>query len=341
MALAAQGGDDPFLLLGGDPAEDGGAGDEPVQAAGVVEAVELGAGERLAAGQPGLRASAATVRGSSPEITLTATPSRAEAAKVSATSGRSSSANATSATGSSAGSCGRPSASRSPAPGRRRGQQQHPQPPRRSRAASASARAAGRQGRGTARPAAPSTQPPSSVTPPDQRSEERERHLVATVQAAPGRAAATAGGGEVGVRRRCGPARRARLDRRRRPAVERLDSASVSRPVVSVPVLSVQSTSTWLTDSTALTCCTSAPRPAIRGGADGVGDGDQEEQPVGHQPGQHRGGLHDPQQREPLERGLGQDRPAHQHDQRHDQPDDELDAPLQRGRVGGPGGPRR
>ena len=30
-----------------------------------------------------------------------------------------------------------------------------------------------------------------------------------------------------------------------------------------------------------------------------------------------------------------QDRPAHQHGQRHDQPDDELDAPLQRGLVGG------
>jgi hypothetical protein len=38
----------------------------------------------------------------------------------------------------------------------------------------------------------------------------------------------------------------------------------VSRPVVSVPVLSVHTTSTLLTDSTALTCCTSAPEAAIR-----------------------------------------------------------------------------
>ena len=118
--------------------------------------------------------------------------------------------------------------------------------------------------------------------------------------------------------------------------VERLDlGRAVSRPVVRVPVLSVQTTSTLLTDSTALTCCTSAPRPAIRARAGGVGDGDEEEQAVGHQPGQHRGGLHDPQQGEPLQRGLGQDGAAHQHGQRHDQPDDELDAPLQRGLVGG------
>ena len=37
-------------------------------------------------------------------------------------------------------------------------------------------------------------------------------------------------------------------------------STTVRRPVVSVPVLSVQTTSTLLTDSTALTSCTSAPR---------------------------------------------------------------------------------
>jgi hypothetical protein len=40
-------------------------------------------------------------------------------------------------------------------------------------------------------------------------------------------------------------------------------SARLSRPVVSVPVLSVQTTSTLLIDSTALTCCTRAPRPAL------------------------------------------------------------------------------
>ena len=40
-------------------------------------------------------------------------------------------------------------------------------------------------------------------------------------------------------------------------------SARPSRPVVSVPVLSVQTTSTLLIDSTALTCCTRAPRPAL------------------------------------------------------------------------------
>ena len=40
-------------------------------------------------------------------------------------------------------------------------------------------------------------------------------------------------------------------------------SATVSRPVVSVPVLSVQTTSTLLTDSTALTRWTSAPSRAL------------------------------------------------------------------------------
>jgi hypothetical protein len=40
--------------------------------------------------------------------------------------------------------------------------------------------------------------------------------------------------------------------------------STVSRPVVSVPVLSVHTTSTLLTDSTALTCCTTAPYAAMR-----------------------------------------------------------------------------
>jgi hypothetical protein len=76
------------------------------------------------------------------------------------------------------------------------------------------------------------------------------------------------------------------------------------------------------------------PSAADHGRPPRVGERDQEEEAVGHQPGEHRRDLHDAEQREPFQRGLGQDRPAHQHDQRHHQPHHEVDPPLQRGLVG-------
>lgn len=76
-----------------------------------------------------------------------------------------------------------------------------------------------------------------------------------------------------------------------------------------------------------------APPTAPRG-AEGVGDRDEEEQAVGDQARQHGGGLHDAHEGEPLQRGLEQDRRAHQRNQQHDQPDHERDAPLQGCPVG-------
>ncbi len=63
-------------------------------------------------------------------------------------------------------------------------------------------------------------------------------------------------------------------ERAKVPSSSRASSAStpgagtravrVRRPLVRVPVLSVHTTSTRLTASTALVCWTSAPRPAMR-----------------------------------------------------------------------------
>ena len=83
-----------------------------------------------------------------------------------------------------------------------------------------------------------------------------------TVHAAPGRAAASA----VVVRLGAEPLRANDPSCSSTAAASApptgSTSARASRPVVSVPVLSVQTTSTLLTDSTALTRWTSAPRPA-------------------------------------------------------------------------------
>jgi hypothetical protein len=74
-----------------------------------------------------------------------------------------------------------------------------------------------------------------------------------------------------------------------------------------------------------------------RRGADGVRHADEEEQPVRHEPGQHRGRLHDTQERQPLQGRLQQDRRADQSHQHHDRPHDEVDAGLQRSAGGRPG----
>jgi hypothetical protein len=73
-----------LLLLRTDAAEHRGAADDGVQLR-VGERVEVGAAERSAPSSPACRASAATVRGSSPETTLTATPSARKRPMVSRT----------------------------------------------------------------------------------------------------------------------------------------------------------------------------------------------------------------------------------------------------------------
>ena len=113
---------------------------------------------------------------------------------------------------------------------------------------------------------APSTQTPASMARPDQRSDEANGTSSRTAHRLPGagRAAASAALVRLGTVTAAANAPRAALASG--PGVSPTGSTSVrwSRPVVSVPVLSVHTTSTLLTDSTALTCCTSAPAAAIR-----------------------------------------------------------------------------
>ena len=115
---------------------------------------------------------------------------------------------------------------------------------------------------------APSTHVPSSVTSPDQRSDDMNGTSSRTVHGSAGsdddtRAAARAAVVRFGVVTLRANAPRV-ASGSAPPGRSGSTSLSVSRPVVSVPVLSVHTTSTLLTDSTALTCCTSAPHPAIR-----------------------------------------------------------------------------
>jgi hypothetical protein len=97
---------------------------------------------------------------------------------------------------------------------------------------------------------APSTHVPSSVTNPDQRSDDEKGTSSRTVHRTPGNAPASATVVRFGV-----VTLRAKAPSGvgSRPATGST-SERVSRPVVSVPVLSVQTTSTSATDSTALTC---------------------------------------------------------------------------------------
>ena len=104
VALPAQGRDQPFLVLGGDPTEHRGAGDEPVDG-GVVEAVERGAGHRLARVEPGAGGERGDGAGVVAGEHLDRDAVSRNRAIVAATSGRSSSARATIATGSRSGSC--------------------------------------------------------------------------------------------------------------------------------------------------------------------------------------------------------------------------------------------
>ena len=68
--------------------------------------------------------------------------------------------------------------------------------------------------------------------------------------------------------------------------------------------------------------------------AHGVGHGDEEEQAVGDQAGEHRGGLHEPQHGGAVEGGLGEDRAAHQQNQQDEQTHHQIDPPLQRRQRG-------
>ena len=105
---------------------------------------------------------------------------------------------------------------------------------------------------------------PSSVIMPDQRSEDvnttssRTVHLLAA-----GSASARALVVRFGVVAERASAASAAVTAGRSRSPSGTISSSVSRPVVRVPVLSVHTTSTPATASTAFTCCTSAPRPAI------------------------------------------------------------------------------
>jgi len=103
-----------------------------------------------------------------------------------------------------------------------------------------------------------------SVTSPDQRSDDANGTSSRTVHGwtGAGSAAAIAALVRFGTVTAAANAPSAALPSP--PVPTGSTSLSVRRPVVSVPVLSVHTTSTLLTDSTALTCCTSAPHPAIR-----------------------------------------------------------------------------
>ena len=203
----------------------------------------------------------------------------------SATSGRSSSASATTASGSSAGSDGPPVGVAQRRAGiRGRGRRPGRAARRRSGARTCAVRSASAQLRARAprgRRAPRSRRRSASAL---QRSGERERHLVPH-----GHAVAREALGERALVRFGAPVLRAiapRASRHRGVVLVRRPAApprAVSRPVVSVPVLSVQTTSTLLTDSTALTRCTSAPCRRAGHRAGGVGERDEEEQAVGHQ----------------------------------------------------------
>ena len=163
-ALPAQRRDDALLLLGRDPAEHGRAGDQPVEL-GVVEPVERGAGHRRRRrrARPGV-ASAATVRGSSPERTLSATPSPRRsgrssrrprgAARRRARRGRPAPARA---------ARGGRRASRSAASGRRPGRARARAGPRAVRSADRVGRGTGRAGGARGRPGRRAPRRPSSV----------------------------------------------------------------------------------------------------------------------------------------------------------------------------------
>ena len=100
---------------------------------------------------------------------------------------------------------------------------------------------------------------------------------------------------------------------------------------MSVPVLSTQSMSTWLSDSTALACWTSAPTPGHAHGRQGVGDGDGDEEAVGDEAHEDRG-LDDGLVERHVEEHVLDDEQQLQvqdDDQRH--ADDGLDLALQRG----------
>ena len=257
---------------------------------------------------------------------------------VSATSGRSSSASATTATGSSGGSAGRPAPSRSPADG----------PVARASSSTRSPRPVAlghgvlRCGRGeVGGEGVRSAEHPRAVVGRDPRPAQRggERHLVAHHPGGARQARGQRGRGEVRGGGAAGQRPEHGLDlggfapTQRQDLVEREPSGGEGAGLVGADDVDVADR----LDGVDLLHQRAAPGDP--GGTGGVGDGDEEEQPVGHQSRQHGRDLHDPQQGEPLQRGLREDGAAHQHGQGHDQPDDELDAPLQRRLVGrGPAG---
>ena len=232
--------------------------------------------------------------------------------------GRSSSASATTASGSRAGRPVDRPASRSGAAGSVARANTSTRRPCAVRARNVGRRGPARAGRARAPPARPRTQVASSVRSALHRSDELNGTSSSTGTGSPGRCGGQCGAGEVG---RAGAAgHRAEQPPSTAPASSPADGhhlGHVSRPVVSVPVLSVQTTSTLLTDSTAFTRCTSAPRRELATAPGRVGERDEEEQAVGHQAREHRRGLHDAQQGEALEGGLQQDRAAHQDDEHH------------------------
>ena len=107
-------------------------------------------------------------------------------------------------------------------------------------------------------------------------------------------------------------------------------SSNLSLLVVSVPVLSRHRTSTLLSDSTALACCTSAPWPRNAHCAERVGDGDRDEEAVGHQADDHGGLLNALRQRQRLDQAVHDDEDLEidHHEQQH--ADGQVDLLLQR-----------
>ena len=253
----------PLLLLRGDPAEHAWCGATSRSSSASERASSSAPATGAPASSPACRARAATVRGSSPESDLERDPVAGEPGDRlrdvrpqlvgerdhgdRLEGGQPRAAGGVPQRGVRVGGAGERRGRAAPAPSAR---------------STASASERRRTGAGRGASGAPSTHTPSSVRSALHRSAEEKGISSRTVPrlARAGRRPARrwSGWARRALRHRADQPVRGRRRRTRRPGAP---PRGASRPVVRVPVLSVQTTSTLLTDSTALTCCTSAPRP--------------------------------------------------------------------------------
>ena len=244
--------------------------------------------------------------GSSPETTLTATPSAARPVRTSVTPSRSSSASATSAT---ARRRGQPRAVR-----RRRGARPPrapararagPRPCAGGRASSETTAASARAGRTV--DGAPRTRAvPSASVIPLQRSDERNSTSSSDLGGLAGQRGVRGqgGGGGVGARHRAGEGAEQRP--RARLVAPRGHDLHQGEPPAGQRAGLVGAHDVDAADRLdGVGLLHERPAPADARGPDRVGDGDEEEQAVGHEAREHRGGLHEAQHRRTVERRPG------------------------------------